>query len=230
MHLVDGRITYSEYGEMVERVAHGLIAAGIQPGEVVAIFLSNSWEFCVAFHAGIGGSNSHPAQSHLSRTRSSVSTGEFRRSHPHHRRRKHPRHRSVGIPNLRRVYTTRHLAAGTEPFANLLRPVSDSLPQPDAVFRSDAGDASLLQRNYRASQRGNALALQPGGEHLPIPRTQCHETLTQPIPSLLPASLPHLWFERDAQSSTGARRHTRSHAALQCATAYWVYWSMSGSQ
>ena len=45
------RITYAEYGETVESLARGLIAAGVKPGDVVAIFLFNSWEFCAAFHA-----------------------------------------------------------------------------------------------------------------------------------------------------------------------------------
>ena len=45
------RLTYAEYGEAVESAARGLIAAGLKPGEVVAIFLPNSWEFCIAYHA-----------------------------------------------------------------------------------------------------------------------------------------------------------------------------------
>ena len=45
------RMTYAEYGETVEALARGLVAAGVKPGEVVAIFLPNSWEFCVAYHA-----------------------------------------------------------------------------------------------------------------------------------------------------------------------------------
>ncbi len=45
------RVSYAEYGGMVERAAHGLVAAGICPGDRIAIFLPNSWEFAVAFHA-----------------------------------------------------------------------------------------------------------------------------------------------------------------------------------
>ena len=45
------RLTYAEYGEMVETLARGLVAGGVKPGEVIAIFLPNSWEFCVAYHA-----------------------------------------------------------------------------------------------------------------------------------------------------------------------------------
>jgi long-chain acyl-CoA synthetase len=45
------RLTYAEYGELIESIAHGLVAAGLNPGEVVAIFLANSWEFCATYHA-----------------------------------------------------------------------------------------------------------------------------------------------------------------------------------
>src|SRR5258707_9066909 len=45
------RLTYAEYGDAVESTARGLIASGVKPGAVVAIFLANSWEFCAAYHA-----------------------------------------------------------------------------------------------------------------------------------------------------------------------------------
>jgi len=45
------RFTYAEYGETVERLARGFVAAGLQPGEIVAICLPNSWEFAAAYHA-----------------------------------------------------------------------------------------------------------------------------------------------------------------------------------
>src|ERR1051325_3116737 len=45
------RFTYAEYGALVERAARGLVAAGVRPGEFVAIYLFNCWEFCVAYHA-----------------------------------------------------------------------------------------------------------------------------------------------------------------------------------
>ncbi|MFY9644597.1 MAG: AMP-binding protein, partial [Terriglobales bacterium] len=45
------KITFAEYGGMVEALARGLIAGGLVPGEVVAIFLPNSWEFAIAYHA-----------------------------------------------------------------------------------------------------------------------------------------------------------------------------------
>ena len=44
------RISYAEYGDLVQRTAAGF-SARLQPREVVAIFLYNSWEFCVSYHA-----------------------------------------------------------------------------------------------------------------------------------------------------------------------------------
>src|SRR6202521_1406323 len=45
------RITYAEYGELVEKLARGLVAAGLRPSEVIAIYLANCWEFCAIYHA-----------------------------------------------------------------------------------------------------------------------------------------------------------------------------------
>src|SRR3974390_2546312 len=45
------RLTYAEYGDLVESLARGLVAAGLAPGEVLAIFLPNCWEFAVTYHA-----------------------------------------------------------------------------------------------------------------------------------------------------------------------------------
>src|SRR5579864_5971640 len=45
------RISYAEYGELVERTARGFVAAGASPGEVIAIHLFNCWEYSVAYHA-----------------------------------------------------------------------------------------------------------------------------------------------------------------------------------
>src|SRR5260370_1522506 len=47
----DRRFTFAEYGSLVESLSRGLISAGLAPGEVVAIFLPNSWEFAITSHA-----------------------------------------------------------------------------------------------------------------------------------------------------------------------------------
>ena len=45
------RVTYAEYGDLVERTARALVASGIRPGDRIGIFLPNCWEFGIIFHA-----------------------------------------------------------------------------------------------------------------------------------------------------------------------------------
>src|SRR5579859_44078 len=44
-------LSYSRYGEIVEALARGLVSRGIRPGDVIAIYLPNCWEFAAAYHA-----------------------------------------------------------------------------------------------------------------------------------------------------------------------------------
>jgi acyl-CoA synthetase (AMP-forming)/AMP-acid ligase II len=124
------RLTYAEYGETVEALAHGLVAAGLRPGEVVAIFLCNCWEFCAAYHA------------------TTLAGGIPTLLNPTYRERE-VRHQLgnsgaallitdgpningvnlAGLPNLRRVFCTREQGCGSEPFSDLLKPVSAVLPR-----------------------------------------------------------------------------------------------------
>jgi len=54
--IVDGsshpsrRLSYAEYGDLIERLAASL-SLRFRPGDVIAIFLYNCWEFCAAYHA-----------------------------------------------------------------------------------------------------------------------------------------------------------------------------------
>ncbi len=126
------RITYGEYGETVEALARGLVAAGLKPGEVAALLLANSWEFCAAFHA------------------TTLAGGIPTLMNPTYRERE-VRHQLgnsgavllitdgtnieginlAGLPNLRRVFCTREQGSGSEPFSNLLKPVTATLPRPE---------------------------------------------------------------------------------------------------
>ena len=117
--------SYAEYGEAVERLARGLVAGGLQPGEVLAIYLPNSWEFCVAYHAATlaGGTATLLNPSYRERevrfqlensgATTLISDGRIRDVN------------LSGLAALRRVYNTRD---GN--FSELLRPVSTSLPAP----------------------------------------------------------------------------------------------------
>jgi acyl-CoA synthetase (AMP-forming)/AMP-acid ligase II len=125
------RISYSEYGEIVCSLARGFIAAGLRPGEVVAIFLPNSWEFCAAYHA------------------TTLAGGIPTLLNPSYRERE-VRYQledsgaavliSDGLqlenlslsrlPALRQIFTTRHPAVGSASFPDLLRPAAVTLPTP----------------------------------------------------------------------------------------------------
>jgi acyl-CoA synthetase (AMP-forming)/AMP-acid ligase II len=124
------RLTYAEYGEAVESIARGLISAGLQPGEIVAIFLPNSWEFCVAYHA------------------ITLAGGIPTLLNPTYRERevRYQLENSGAVmlitdgsnieginlgelANLRRVFTTRQPAASAGDFASLLAPARAAFPR-----------------------------------------------------------------------------------------------------
>jgi long-chain acyl-CoA synthetase len=136
------RFTFAEYGSLVESLARGLISAGLAPGEVVAIFLPNSWEFAITYHAA------------------TLAGGIPTLLNPSYREREiryqlensgaallitdAPLLENVnlaGLPALRRVFTTRHQHTDCEDFATLLRPTPAKFP--DAVQTSQESIAAL---------------------------------------------------------------------------------------
>jgi long-chain acyl-CoA synthetase len=136
------RLTYAEYGETVETLARGLIAADLKPGEVIAIFLSNSWEFCAIFHAiqlvGAIPTLLNPTyrerevRYQLDNSGAAVLVTDASNIEEIN---------LGGLANLRRVYTTRQHSAGTEPFANLLG--GSRTPFPGPIAPSDQTLAAL---------------------------------------------------------------------------------------
>ena len=125
------RLTYAEYGETVEALALGLVAAGVKPCEVIAIFLANSWEFCAAYHAAtLAGAiptllnptyREREVRHQLGNSSASLLITD------------RPNIDGIdlsGLPNLRRVYCTREQASGSEKFCTLLTPVTATLPLP----------------------------------------------------------------------------------------------------
>ena len=127
------RISYAQYGELLESLARGFVAAGLKPGEIVAIFLANAWEFCVAYHAATlaGGIptllnptyREREVQYQLENSGAAILIADGSSLEGIS---------LSALSALRRVYTTRQSAPGTEPFANLLRPVTAVLPEPVA--------------------------------------------------------------------------------------------------
>ena len=127
------RITYAQYGELVTRLARGLVAAGIRPGDFVAIFLPNSWEYAAALHAstlaGAAPTMLNPAyrerevryQLENSGARMLITDGPLIKGMD-----------LSGLPELKSVYTTRcEGGIGDVPFKQLLKPQSAPLPKPD---------------------------------------------------------------------------------------------------
>src|SRR5579864_8521193 len=113
------RITYSEYAEIVAAIASGLVATGLKPGEVIAIYLPNCWEFCAVYHAAtLAGAiptllnpsyREREVRYQLENADAAllVTDGALLQGI-----------NLAGLPDLRRVYTTRQSAAGAESFAN----------------------------------------------------------------------------------------------------------------
>src|SRR5262249_7677034 len=127
------RISYAEYAEIVEALARGFISVGLKPGGVVAIYLANSWEFAAAYHAA------------------TLAGGIPTLLNPTYREREvryqlensdatilitaGPNIQGVnlrGSPPLRHIYTTRQPASGAEPFADVPKPITVSLPHPES--------------------------------------------------------------------------------------------------
>ena len=146
------RITYAEYGDLVDRLARGFVAAGLRPGEVIAIHLPNSWEFAAAYHAAtLAGALPTPLN-------------------PAYREReiRHQLENSgaallithgaliqnvnlAGLPDLRRVYVTRvaQPSAAYQDFNELLRPVTAAFPAP-----ADPPERTLAALPYSSGTTG----------------------------------------------------------------------------
>ncbi len=123
------RISFGEYGTLVESLARGLVSAGLRPGEIIAILLPNSWEFAVTYHAatlaGAVPTLLNPSYREREiRYQLENSGATFLITDA-------PLLDNVnlsGLP-LRRVYTTRTRGTSCEDFSGLLRFNSATLPQ-----------------------------------------------------------------------------------------------------
>jgi long-chain acyl-CoA synthetase len=125
------RLTYREYGETVEALARGLVAAGLKPGEVAAIFLCNSWEFCAAYHAAtLAGAIPTLLNPTYREREVRYQLGNSGAALLITDRTNIDGINLAGLPNLRRVYCTREQGSGSEPFSDLLKPVSATLALP----------------------------------------------------------------------------------------------------
>ncbi len=144
------RITYAEYGELVESVAKGLVSAGISPGEIIAIYLPNCWEYAVAYHAATlagavptllnPGYREREVRFQLGDSGAAMLITDGTQINGIDLR---------GLLNLRKVFGTRHPHAGALPFSDLLRPSKAKLPQP-----SEVADRMLAALPYSSGTTG----------------------------------------------------------------------------
>ena len=122
------RISYGEYGELVQAAARGLVAAGLRPGEVVGIYLANSWEFCVAYHAAtLAGGIPTPLNPSY---REREIRYQLENSEAVFLVTDGPLIEPIslaGLPRLRRIYTTR-AHAGAVDFSQLFGSITAALP------------------------------------------------------------------------------------------------------
>jgi len=125
------RLTFAQYGTMVEALARGFVAAGLNPGDVIAIFLPNCWEFAITYHAATlaGGIptllnpvyREREVRYQLENSGASLLITDA------------PLLEGInlaGLSALRRVFTTRQERGGCENFASLLRSTTAALPKP----------------------------------------------------------------------------------------------------
>jgi len=145
----DRRLSYSEYGELTENLARGFVAAGVRPGEIIAIYLPNCWEFCAAYHAAT-----------LAGAIPTLLNPSYRQREVHHQLENSsaavlitdgPLLEGIdlsGLP-LRRIYFIRQPASGCEAFASLLAGSPAALPQPD-----NPSDQTLAALPYSSGTTG----------------------------------------------------------------------------
>jgi long-chain acyl-CoA synthetase len=147
---VPRRITYAEYGELVESAGKGFVSAGIRPGEVIAIYLANCWEYAVVYHATT-----------LAGAIPTLLNPSYREREVRYQLENSGAVALVtdapqisgmnlqGLPQLRLLYTTRQSHAGALPFSDLLQRNSAKLPQMQA-----ASDTVLAALPYSSGTTG----------------------------------------------------------------------------
>jgi len=134
------RFTYAEYGQTVESIAAGLISAGLKPGEVIAIYLPNSWEFCAAYHAAtLAGAvptllnpsyREREVRYQLENSGAAILITDG------------PNLEGIslaGLPKLRRLYAIRQCSPESEPFSGLLQARRAVLPRPEQTSDQTLG-------------------------------------------------------------------------------------------
>ncbi|MDP9267050.1 MAG: AMP-binding protein [Acidobacteriota bacterium] len=143
------RITYAEYGDLVERIARNF-AALTTPGSVIAIYHANAWEFAAAYHAAT-----------LAQCIPTPLNPSYREREVRYQLENSGAALLITdgcqikdmdlarLPALQRVFTTRQAVPGAAPFSDLLKPNSHPLPQPE-----QPANATLAALPYSSGTTG----------------------------------------------------------------------------
>jgi acyl-CoA synthetase (AMP-forming)/AMP-acid ligase II len=125
-------LSYARYGEIVEALAKRFVRQGIRPGDVIAIYLPNCWEFAAAYHAAtLAGAIPTPLnpsyrerevrfQLENSGARILITEGTLIAGM-----------NLGGLPSLTAMVTTRTQVDSSVPFASLLQSSMIALPAPE---------------------------------------------------------------------------------------------------
>jgi long-chain acyl-CoA synthetase len=120
---------YSRYADALERTAKGFVTLGVTPGDIIALYVRNSWEFCVAYHAStMAGAVPTPLnpsyrerevryQLENSGAKVLITDGDLIAAVD-----------LSGLPRLQFVFCARTSAPDAEPFIKLMRTTSEHLP------------------------------------------------------------------------------------------------------
>ena len=205
------RISFAEYADLVERTAHGLVATGIRPGDMIGIYLPNCWEFGVAFHAatmaGAIPTTMNPTyrdrevhyQMETSEAVALISDGPLLEGID-----------LSGLPALRNVYTIRaSVSGGTEPLSKLFSSTaSTGLPEPQHDSR-----LTIATLPFSSGTTGLPKGVMLSHHNIVA---NVYQTLTSGetgsigengVVLCFLADVPHLWTHRGAKPLPDARLH-----------------------
>ena len=142
-----GVLPYAEYGEIVESLSRGLVEAGLHAGEVVAIFLANSWEFTTWLYHAV----------HLGWKRFPLLNPTYREREVRYQLENSGAVLLIsdgcnlegidlgGLPNLRRLrHFTRHASAGSGKRWQLAEASNGRAAEANSPFHRDSGSTSFI--------------------------------------------------------------------------------------
>src|ERR1700757_3698604 len=116
------------------------------------------------------------AESHVSRARSTLSTGKLRSGPAHHGRPEYHWNKSRGLAQPATHLHDANCGCRRRTLRELIDGSFCENAGAACFFTGESGGVAVLERHYRASQGRHALALQPGGKYLSVAGTERGQT------------------------------------------------------